>query len=192
MVLQSRDFASVEAYTDFVGSIRDRLNSGTPTTMTCRERALLRRCQPRGCPSTARTRRRASLEHDSLQPTRLLGSSRLIGCEVEVRQYPDVVEVWYRRKLTETMPRLRGDQYHRIDNRHVIWSLVRKPGAFARYIYREELFPRWCSEGPTTPCTTRAGREPTSTTSASLHLAASTMQDTSRRARAAPAARRAS
>ena len=30
---------------------------------------------------------------------------------------------------------------HRIDYRHVIWSLVRKPGAFARYVYREELFP---------------------------------------------------
>ncbi|HET9552749.1 MAG TPA: hypothetical protein VFP50_07255 [Anaeromyxobacteraceae bacterium] len=25
--------------------------------------------------------------------------------------------------------------------RHVIWSLVRKPGAFARYVYREEMFP---------------------------------------------------
>ena len=30
---------------------------------------------------------------------------------------------------------------HRIDYRHVIWWLVRKPGAFARYRYREELFP---------------------------------------------------
>jgi hypothetical protein len=40
------------------------------------------------------------------------------------------------------MPRARGPlQYHRIDYRHVIWSLVRKPGAFARYKYREELFP---------------------------------------------------
>ena len=29
----------------------------------------------------------------------------------------------------------------RIDYRHVIWSLVRKPGAFARYVYREEMFP---------------------------------------------------
>jgi hypothetical protein len=29
----------------------------------------------------------------------------------------------------------------RIDYRHVIWSLVRKPGAFARYVYRDELFP---------------------------------------------------
>jgi hypothetical protein len=23
----------------------------------------------------------------------------------------------------------------------VIWSLVRKPGGFARYVYREEMFP---------------------------------------------------
>jgi hypothetical protein len=39
------------------------------------------------------------------------------------------------------MPRLHGERDHRIDYRHVIWSLVRKPGAFARYRYREELFP---------------------------------------------------
>lgn len=25
--------------------------------------------------------------------------------------------------------------------RHVIWSRVQKPGAFARYVYREEMFP---------------------------------------------------
>jgi hypothetical protein len=37
--------------------------------------------------------------------------------------------------------RLRGRNLHRIDYRHVIWSLVRKPGGFARYIYREEMFP---------------------------------------------------
>ena len=35
----------------------------------------------------------------------------------------------------------RGRNLHRIDYRHVIWSLVRKPGAFARYVYREEMFP---------------------------------------------------
>ena len=33
-------------------------------------------------------------------------------------------------------------QQPRIDYRHVIDSLVRKPGAFAQYLYREELFPR--------------------------------------------------
>jgi len=28
-----------------------------------------------------------------------------------------------------------------IDYRHIIWSLVRKPGAIARYRYREDMFP---------------------------------------------------
>src|SRR5919199_456311 len=40
-----------------------------------------------------------------------------------------------------TVPRLLGQGQHRIDYRHVIWSLVRKPGAFANYRYRDELFP---------------------------------------------------
>jgi hypothetical protein len=66
--------------------------------------------------------------------------SRLIGYEVEVRLYPDVLEVRYGGKVIETIPRLRGG-HHRIDYRHVIWSLVRKPGAFASYRYREDLFP---------------------------------------------------
>lgn len=67
--------------------------------------------------------------------------SRLIGHTVEARQHPTRVEVRYRGQVLETMPRLRGDVDHRIDYRHIIGSLVRKPGAFARYRYREELFP---------------------------------------------------
>src|SRR5260221_6093912 len=40
-----------------------------------------------------------------------------------------------------TLPRLVGKHHHRIDYHHIIWSLVRKPGAFAAYRYRDELFP---------------------------------------------------
>ena len=40
-----------------------------------------------------------------------------------------------------TLPRVQGALIHAINYRHVIWSLVRKPGAFAHYRYREELFP---------------------------------------------------
>ena len=39
------------------------------------------------------------------------------------------------------LPRLVGKHKHRIDYHHLIWSLVRKPGAFAAYQYRDELFP---------------------------------------------------
>src|SRR5260370_34750027 len=38
-------------------------------------------------------------------------------------------------------PRLPGRQQHQIQYQHVIWSLVRKPGAFAAYRYRDDLFP---------------------------------------------------
>ena len=39
------------------------------------------------------------------------------------------------------LERLLGSNKHRIEYRHIIWSLVNKPGAFARYRYREDLFP---------------------------------------------------
>jgi hypothetical protein len=64
-----------------------------------------------------------------------------MGHAVEVRLHADRVEVLFAGRRIEVMPRLRGEGGHRIDYRHVIWSLVRKPGAFARYRYREELFP---------------------------------------------------
>ena len=67
--------------------------------------------------------------------------SRLIGHEVEARLHPDWVEILYGGQPVERMPRLRGAEEYRIDYRHVIDSLLRKPGAFARYRYREELFP---------------------------------------------------
>ena len=49
--------------------------------------------------------------------------------------------MYYGGVLQLEVERLRGEGGHRINYRHVIWSLVQKPGAFARYRYREELFP---------------------------------------------------
>jgi RHS repeat-associated protein len=51
------------------------------------------------------------------------------------------IEGYNTNKLELGCERLRGKATVRIDYRHVIWSLVRKPGAFARYVYRDELFP---------------------------------------------------
>lgn len=67
--------------------------------------------------------------------------SRLIGEQVEVRMWADHLEVRYASQVVARMPRLRGEGKHRIDYRHVIHSLVRKPGAFFRYRWREDLFP---------------------------------------------------
>ena len=51
------------------------------------------------------------------------------------------VEIWYGQKKVEEMPRLRGRSRHRVDYRHIIDWLVRKPGALENYRYRDELFP---------------------------------------------------
>ena len=67
--------------------------------------------------------------------------SRLIGEVIEARLTIDRVEVWYGQKKVAEMPRLRGRRKHRVDYRHIIDWLVRKPGAFENYRYREELFP---------------------------------------------------
>ena len=67
--------------------------------------------------------------------------SRLKGQQVRVRAYERHVEVLYAGESQLVTERLRGRHGHRINYRHIIWSLVRKPGAFARYRYRDELFP---------------------------------------------------
>jgi len=67
--------------------------------------------------------------------------AQLMGHTVEARVHANVVEVRYRDRVVQTMPRLRKEDAHRIDYRHVIGWLVRKPGAFARYRYREDLYP---------------------------------------------------
>ena len=67
--------------------------------------------------------------------------SRLIGEWVQVRIYADYLEVWYAQKVVEKLPRLRGDYKHCIEYRHIIDWLLRKPGAFENYRYREDLFP---------------------------------------------------
>ena len=67
--------------------------------------------------------------------------SRLIGEPVDLRLYAETIEVWHGQSLVATMERQRGRGNVAIDYRHVIWSLVRKPGAFALYRYQESLFP---------------------------------------------------
>jgi len=104
--------------------------------------------------------------------------SRMIGHQVHARQHADVVEVLYKGRLVQTMPRLRGDQTARIDYRHVIWSLVQKPGAFARYRYREELFPTLVFRRAYDALTSTHGDRADVEYVRVLHLAASTMECT--------------
>jgi hypothetical protein len=58
-----------------------------------------------------------------------------------VRVRSEILELYLGASHLLTIPRLRGTGQHRIDYHHIIDSLVRKPGAFAQYRYRDDLFP---------------------------------------------------
>ncbi len=102
--------------------------------------------------------------------------SRLIGTTLTVRVRAETLELYVGTTLTLTLPRLHGQRQQRIDYRHIIWSLVRKPGAFAAYRYRDELFPslvfRQAYDRLQTELPQQADREYLRV----LHLAASTAE----------------
>jgi len=64
---------------------------------------------------------------------------RLMHKAVRVRIYEEEIAVYYDQVHIQSMPRLIGRVHHRVNYRYVIWSLVQKPGAFARYRYRDDL-----------------------------------------------------
>jgi transposase len=69
--------------------------------------------------------------------------SQLIGEWVNVELYAERLEVWYGNVLIEQIERVRGVGASAINYRHIIHSLVRKPGAFERFRHRQQLFPQF-------------------------------------------------
>jgi hypothetical protein len=137
----SRDFESVEAWQGFLDDVVDRRN---------RQRAV-RFAEDLGAMRPLSVERAPEYVEEEVRVTtwstlRVRGNtysvpSRLIGKVLRVRLYEDCLEAWYGGVLQLTTTRLLGSAQHAIDYRHVIWSLVRKPGAFARYRFREAMFP---------------------------------------------------
>ena len=137
-----RDFADESAYLRFVRGVVDEERNAPAASRLAEERSYLRPLPAARVPEyttfQCRVRKWSTIRIGS----RIYSvPSRLIGHTVEARQHPSTVEILYGGRVLCTMPRLRGAADHRIDYRHIIASLVRKPGAFARYRFREELFP---------------------------------------------------
>ena len=137
----SRAFASREAYEGFLDSCVQSRNA-TRTARIEEERPHLRPLPVRPLPSFRESY--ATVSRSSA--VRVLKhsysvSSRLIGHRLRVRLHADIVELHHRGERVAVMDRLIGKDPHRIDYRHIIHSLVRKPGAFRRYVFREALFP---------------------------------------------------
>jgi hypothetical protein len=174
----SRDFADVAEYESFVAEVVARLNRAAEARLP-EERKCLLPLPSAPLPSYTKYDRKVTCWSTVSVGDRIYSvPSRLIGHWVELQVHPDVVEVHYKGKATETMPRLRGSHLHRIDYRHVIWSLVRKPGAFARYRYREELFPSLTFRHAYDALVGWRGDRADVEYVRILHLAASTMETT--------------
>jgi len=173
----SSDFVSVGAYELFVREVAAALQAGKVKARIDEEKQHLGPLPATRLPDyttyTAIVRKWSTI-HFSRRVYSV--PSQLIGSEVEVHQHADFIEVCYRRKSIGVFPRLRGDKSHRIDYRHVIWSLVRKPGAFARYRYREELFPALVFRRAYDALVDARGERADVEYVRILHLAASTMQ----------------
>jgi hypothetical protein len=142
----SRDFNDRAAYEAFVEGVVQRMN-GRVSKALAAERAALRSLPAR-----------RTAEFDEL-PARVTKygiftvkkeqysvPSRLTGHRLIVRVYTDHVECYLGGQRVFNSPRAvrEGGQRHarRIDYRHMVENLKRKPGAFARWVFRDDVFPR--------------------------------------------------
>jgi len=141
MLRGNRDFDTRKDYEAFLRSIFRQLNAGRKARFK-EEVKTFRRLPRRRFPAWRREDVRVS-SGSTIRAGRNTYSvdSRLIGEKVRVRLYSEHLELWYAQKCVEKIPRLRGEGKHHIQYRHIIDWLVRKPGAFENYRYRQGLFP---------------------------------------------------
>ena len=136
-----RDFTDRAQYEAFIRATFAHRNAGRRKRFE-EERSLLRPLPN----SRLETRRELTVRVGPGSTIRVLNNvysvhSRLIREQVTVRVGAEDLEIWYGQRKIDQLPRLRGQKRHRVDYRHVIDWLVRKPGAFASYIYQGDLFP---------------------------------------------------
>jgi hypothetical protein len=137
----SRDFESIEVYEAFLFDVMDRRNRSRQERLT-EELAVMK---PLSATLLATNRQiRVRVTRNSLirvQKNVYSVPTSLIGRRVTVRVHEWHLDVYYQTRLVETLPRLVGEKQHRVNYRHVIDSLLRKPGGFRDYRYRDDLFP---------------------------------------------------
>src|SRR5258708_13990940 len=137
----SRDFADRGAYQHFVQTLVSKRNQ-MRTVRFAAEKEVLRPL-PAAPLAPCKELRITVTRFSTIQ---ILGNtysvpSRLIGTQMIIRVRAQTLEGYVGTSHALTLPRLVGKHQHRINYHHIIWSLVRKPGAFAAYRYRDDLFP---------------------------------------------------
>ncbi len=138
----SPDFAGVAAYEAFVYGVMEQRNRGRQVRVQ-EEVAVMKRITQAALASYRERRLKVSAGSLILIQTNLYSvPTSLIGQIVTVRQYEWQVEVTYQQQLIQTMPRLLGRSQQHINYRHLVESLLRKPGGFRHYRYQPALFPQ--------------------------------------------------
>ncbi len=136
----SREFATRNAYEEFIHSVIYRRNKDRKERLN-EELKLLKELPRRDWNAPQEL-------FVSVQPwstVSILRSiysvpSRLVGAKLRALVYANRVELYFGKNLVQQMPRVRPGEAA-INYRHVVAQLVRKPGAFRNYRFRDELFP---------------------------------------------------
>ncbi len=142
MLRGSRNFNSQRDYETFVRTQLDRAN-GNRTRRLSEERAALKSLPPCRYPEYESSSHRVGGTSTLWIKCKVYSlPSRLKGMRLASRIYPEHIELYLYGKLVYRMPRVYGSKKHDgLNWRHLAPGLLRKPGAFARYRYRQTMFP---------------------------------------------------
>lgn len=137
----NRDFDSAEQYDAFLVEVLSRANARRVKKVT-EELAVMRELPVAVYPEYRELECHVS-SSSTIRVNKVAYSvpSRLIGSQVRVRIWENQIKICEGKNELLTLPRQHGDRGARIDFRHVIEHLLRKPGDFAQYRWRQELFP---------------------------------------------------
>jgi len=145
IVRGSNDFDSFESYRTFIQEVTHQHNIRNAKNVEI-ERAAL---QPLPSTKTIEYTELTAIVSctSTIEVRRVTYSvpSRLIGSRLNVRLYNDKLECYVGSALVITLEReavpARGRRAHKINYRHVVKSLIKKPGAFRGYQLRDALLP---------------------------------------------------
>ncbi|MFT4668434.1 MAG: hypothetical protein ACI9XB_005420, partial [Gammaproteobacteria bacterium] len=140
MLRGSRDFESIEEYEAFLRMLLKQLNSGRSERLK-EELACLKSLPQKKLDCATKFSVTVS-KYSTIRIKNQVYSvwSRLMGLKIEALQGPTEIAIRFQGVLIDTIPRAIGGQAQ-INYRHIISSLVRKPGAFEDYKYNAYMFP---------------------------------------------------
>jgi len=137
---KSREFVSVPEYEKFLRRTLDKRNRGRRARLT--EEMEVMPDPPERAWNAATEERVVVNAFSMVTVGKALYTvpSRLIGYELRALVYAEVVRLFLGNTLVLEMPKqIPGGK--RVNYRHLVGHLMRKPGAFAGYVFRDDLFP---------------------------------------------------